>query len=61
MNQLEQMEMYAQAFQEAQRIKLEDDIRALEHYKAYGYFSHRATIARVTSLIEALKGELKTL
>lgn len=52
---------YARHSREAERIKLEDDIRALQHWHDFGYLAHRVTRQRVASLIDALKGELSTI
>jgi len=40
---------------------LEDDIRALEHYLAFGYFQHPKTKDAMRNLVVSLKEELATL
>lgn len=61
LTQQEQAEEYVRLAKEAQRIRLEDDIRALEHWIAYGYVQHKVTRTRMGAMLEALKGELKVL
>jgi hypothetical protein len=40
---------------------LEDDIRALEHYLAFGYFQHPRTKDAMRNLLVSLKEELTKL
>lgn len=55
----EQENEYLRLTKEAVRIGLEEDIRSLEHSKAYGYFNHGLTKQKVGALIEELKAALK--
>ena len=61
MTQQEQAERYARLAKEAERARLEDDIRALEHWKAFGYIQHHVAREKLAVVIEALKGELKVI
>lgn len=61
MTQQEQAERYVRLAKEAERCRLEDDVRALEHWKAFGYIQHHVAREKLGHLIEALKGELKVL
>lgn len=45
----------------AQRNILEDDIRGLEHYLAFGYFQHPETKASMKRLVAHLQEELAAL
>ena len=58
---MDQMTQVQENIRLAQRNVLEDDIRALEHYLAFGYFQHPKTKDAMRNLVVSLKEELATL
>lgn len=61
MTQQEQAERYVRLAKEAERCRLEDDIRALEHWKAFGYIQHHVAREKLGWMIDSLKAELKAI
>lgn len=58
---MDQMTQVQENIRLAQRNILEDDIRGLEHYLAFGYFQHPETKASMKRLVAHLQEELAAL
>jgi hypothetical protein len=57
----DQQALVAQYQHIAARMRLEDDIRSLKHYLAFGYFCHPITQRQMKYALEALELELSKL
>ena len=58
---MDQMTQVQENIRLAKRNVLEDDIRGLEHWLAFGYFQHPKTKNAMRNLVESLKEELASL
>lgn len=58
---MDQMTQVQESIRLAKVHVLEDDIRALEHYLAFGYFQHPRTKDAMRNLLVSLKEELTKL